>query len=889
MNRLLQRRRSSCKRGRALLLLAGHRGGVTGARGNDIPLASSPNDAAGPCVSSAGICSRQSAIAIDGVSTDIRRAGGPDLPIERVGIAKSDVSSTIKGGDTDRSDGKFGSLVVPLRIEPRVDKDVIASERGIAASALGVYDWQWVDMSLQGRNQGKRSDQSCDWQRHEQIPLHGILLFKWCSHQTRLLGRCAFLERHLFPILVLKSSTRVVLCWSLPNLMIQRLMGMQVTRETWAPTSPEMRGKMSQFAAAGVSDVSSAPPTSRFVRFGVFEIDLEACELRKTGMRMKLGHQPFEVLQLLVEHPRQVVTRDALKQRLWPRDTHVDYDLALKRLINRLRDTLGDSAESPRFIETIPRIGYRFIAPVATDLTGPGWVDSEAPVDHRLSAPVPPKSSVRVWLVLAAATLMFGLLLAATSGKLRRSLLAGSSPAPIRSLAVLPLANLSGDPGQEYFSDGMTDALITDLAQIDSLKVISRTSSMQYKKTGKSLPQIAHELKVDGIVEGTVQRSGDRLRITAQLIEGATDRHLWAKSYDRDAGEAFVLERDLTQDIAHEIQARLSDAGQRRVTSPRTTNPKALNAYLQGLYHLQRFGMGFGDEAKRTAASYLEEAIQADPNFLPAYIQLLHAHSLLYPEKEDFAASLAAAEKAVEIDPASAEAHLALGGARWAGGAWAEAEQQFRKAVALNPNSDEAHASLGNILRIMGDVSAASNEAAIAQELDPKGESLGWGLYLEGQYDSAIERTLKWRETHLVDAAGHWSLAQVYLQKQMYTQWVTELGGAMKLYGFPEVGGHLQHALAKDGPKGAMRQWAKELEHLNDTKQLYYPGVLAQIYCVLGDNDRAFYWLEHAYAHRDRAYDDPYLWGTLRIDPGFAALRSDSRYKDLMRRIGLPP
>jgi TolB-like protein/DNA-binding winged helix-turn-helix (wHTH) protein/Tfp pilus assembly protein PilF len=627
------------------------------------------------------------------------------------------------------------------------------------------------------------------------------------------------------------------------------------------------------------------------MRFGVFEIDLEACELRKSGMRMKLGGQPFQVLQLLVEHPQQVVTRDALKQHLWPQDTHVDYDLALKRLINRLRDTLGDSAESPRYIETIPRIGYRFLAPVITDFTGPGKVDSEAVfVEGGLSAPAARRSKVRFWQLLAAAALLVGVLLGVSSGRLRRFLLAGSSPAPsIRSLAVLPLANLSGDPGQDYFSDGMTDALITDLAQIGSLEVISRTSSMQYKKTSKSLPQIARELKVDGIVEGTVQRSGDRLRITAQLIEGATDRHLWAKSYERDAGEAFVLERDLTQDIAHEIQARLSDAGQRRVASPRTTNPKALDAYLQGLYHLQRFGMGFGDEAKRTAASHLEEAIQADPNFLPAYIQLLHAHSLLYPEKEDFAASLAAAEKAVEIDPASAEAHLALGGAKWAGGAWAEAEQQFRQAVELDPNSEEAHASLGTILRIMGDANGAWNEAQIAQELNPKAESLGWSLYLQGQYDDVIERTLKWRETHLVDAAGHWSLAQVYLQKHMYAQWVAELGAAMKLYGFPEVGGHLQHAFATGGPKEAMCQWAKELEHLIVTKEVYYPGVLAQIYCILGDNDRAFYWLEHAYVHRDRAYDDPYLWGTLRLDPGFAGLRSEPRYKDLMHRIGLPP
>jgi TolB-like protein/DNA-binding winged helix-turn-helix (wHTH) protein/Tfp pilus assembly protein PilF len=603
--------------------------------------------------------------------------------------------------------------------------------------------------------------------------------------------------------------------------------------------------------------------------------------ISRNGTAVRVEPKVMEVLVCLAGHAGETLPKEKLLQTVWP-DTFVSED-ALKHSISELRRVFEDDARDPRVIQTIAKRGYRLVAPIApvngTNESSIGVRTTQISWARVLTA--------RQWVGAVTALVLLSVLLV-TIQRIRSGSASGFPP--IHSLAVLPLQNLSGDSTQEYFSDGMTDALITDLAQISSLQVISRTSSMQYKQTKKSLPEIARELHVDGIVEGTVQRSGDQLRITAQLIQGSTDRHLWAKSYERDTREAFVVERELTQDIAYEIQARLSGGNQLRVASPRTTNPKALEAYLQGLYHLQRFGMGYGDEEKRNAASYLQEAIQADPNFVPAYIQLRHAHSaLLYPEKEDLAASLAAAEKAVALDPTSAEAHLALGGAKWAAGAWAESEQQFRQAVALDPNSEEAHASLGTILRIMGDANGAWNEAEIAQELNPKAESLGWSLYLQGQYDDVIERTLKYRETHLVNAGDHWSLAQVYLQKRMYAEWATEIGIAMKLYGFPEVVGHLQHAMATDGPKGAIRQWAKELEHLNDTKQLYYPGVLAQIYCVLGDNDRAFYWLEHAYVHRDRAYDDPYLWGTLRIDPGFAALRSDSRYKDLMHRIGLPP
>lgn len=272
----------------------------------------------------------------------------------------------------------------------------------------------------------------------------------------------------------------------------------------------------------------ATPTQSRILRFAVFEVDLEGGELRKSGMRQKLAGQPFEVGALL-ERPGEIVTREELQQRIWPEHTFVDYDLALRKAITRLREVLGDSAEGPRFIETVPRKGYRFIAPLKTN--GALATLTELPTTE---APRP-RRNLRVGILLVIGTI--ALLLAALgfmpSDSWHR--LSGKATTPqIRSIAVLPLQNLSSDPDQEYFSDGLTDALITELAQLGSVKVISRTSSMQYKQTRKSLPEIARELDVEGIIEGTVQRSADHVRITAQLIHGPSDKHLWASSYERD-------------------------------------------------------------------------------------------------------------------------------------------------------------------------------------------------------------------------------------------------------------------------------------------------------------------------------------------------------------------
>jgi TolB-like protein len=293
-------------------------------------------------------------------------------------------------------------------------------------------------------------------------------------------------------------------------------------------------------------------------------------------------------------------------------------------VINRLRDALGDSADNPRFIETIPRKGYRFIAPVSTNGVEPRVAELQA--DDTISGPLQSNRSRvrRTVLVLGAVVILLVLGFAVARLVMRQS----TSRAPqIHSLAVLPLQNLSSDPTQEYFSDGMTDALITDLAQIGSVKVISRTSSMQYKQTKRSLPEIAHELNVDGIIEGTVQRSGDRVRITAQLIYGPSDKHLWAKSYEEDLRDVFALQTNVASDIAQQVQAKLTPKSASPQTRP--VDPKVLDAYVQGSYYLNSEGRGAGDEGQKKARKYFQQAIDLDPDFAPAYNGLAQSHVLL--------------------------------------------------------------------------------------------------------------------------------------------------------------------------------------------------------------------------------------------------------------------
>jgi TolB-like protein/DNA-binding winged helix-turn-helix (wHTH) protein len=636
--------------------------------------------------------------------------------------------------------------------------------------------------------------------------------------------------------------------------------------------------------------MESPTVSGRAVRFGVYEVDLHTGELRKGGLRLRLQDKPFQILSRLLEHPGQVVTREELRQALWPADTFVDFDNSVNAAINKLREALGDSADYPRYVETLPRRGYRFIGAV-------NGVNGSAGTEAATSGN---KASKRLrwfgWVAATAAVAaLVATLLALNVFRMRDHVLGGVETPRIQSLAVIPLTNLSGDPAQEYFSDSMTDALITELAQIGSLKVISRTSIIRYKKTDKSLPEIARELNVDGIIEGTVQRSGDRVRITAQLIQAPLDKHLWAASYERDVRDVFGLERDIAADVANQVQARLTTQnkvappGSSGPEQPRPINLKALEAYLQGNYHLHKADVGPPDKELRMAGEYFQQAIDVDANFALAYVGLAETHhNLFWPSGEDFAIMRGAAEKAVGLDPSSSEARTEVALTKWEDWDWSGAEKEYRMAITLNPNNAFAHDQLGDCLDAMGRLVEGWKEKEIAQQLDPNQDHLSGPLYRRGDYDRSIELLQKWLETRPEDGYAHYFLSWDYAQKGMYREWVEELGQGMALIGFPEVAPRLRRAFGTSGYTGAMRQWASELERMAANKKGYFPGVLAQAYASLGDKDRAFYWLEQGVDHHHLASADNVLqWA--KVDPMLAPLRPDPRYKDLLRRMRLPP
>lgn len=489
-----------------------------------------------------------------------------------------------------------------------------------------------------------------------------------------------------------------------------------------------------------------------------------------------------------------------------------------------------------------------------------------------------------VLLVLAAATSF-----AFNAAGIRDRLAGDSSRTRIQSLAVMPLANSSGDPAQEYFSDGITDALITDLAEIGSLKIISRTSSMQYKQTKKTLPEIAHELNVDGMIEGTVQRSGDRVRITANLIQAATDKHVWTRSYERDVRDVFTLEREVAEDIARQVHAELTTEKQAQLSRPQPANPKALDAYLRGNYYLTRAQWSVAEDDKRMAAQYFQQAIDADSDFVPAYIGLANAHDqLARGSSEDTAIRKRAAEKALELDPNSSEAWGILGFIKWFAFDWAGAEQDFRQAVALNPNSASSIDELGLFLAAMGRLDEALREGEIAQELDPNEDHLSFVLEMRGENKRAIELLHRMAVLHPTDSGMHYGLFRNYAETGMYEEAAQELERALTLMGAPDVAADVHRGFAASGYPGAMREYAKGLEAAQAAKKWFAPGTLAEAYTALGDKERALYWLEQAYEHRENAGMDGGLW-IIKEDRLFDPLRNDPRFADLVRRVGLSP
>jgi TolB-like protein/DNA-binding winged helix-turn-helix (wHTH) protein/Flp pilus assembly protein TadD len=616
----------------------------------------------------------------------------------------------------------------------------------------------------------------------------------------------------------------------------------------------------------------------RTVQFGAFKADLAAAQLYKHGHRIKLQQQPFQVLAMFLERPGEVVTRDELQKRLWPADTFVDFDHGVNIAINKLREALGDSAEEPRFIETLPRLGYRFISPIEQGHSPPDNAPTEVArparrLSHTLAA------ALAGTIVLAA---VIGLNLGGWRERVR-----GRATPRIESLAVLPFANLSGDPEQEYFADGMTEALINDLAKISALKVISRTSAMQFKQTSKRLPQIAWELGVDAVMEGSVQREGDQVRISIQLIDAATDKHLWADQYQRDYRSILALQSEVARAIAQHIEITLTAQEQVRLGGARMVDPGAHEAYLKGRYYSNK---RTAKELKKSL-EYFQQAIEKDPSYAPAYSGMADAYALLgyrgdLSSKEALSRAKAAALKAVELDETLAEAHASLAFIaethEWD---WSFAEREYKRALDLNPGYAAAHNWYAGYLMYLGRFDEGIAEAKRARELDPLSlainNALGGRLLLAGRDKEAVEQIQKTLEMDPNFAPAHNRLGWAHLRSGKYEQAVAEFQQARALSeSDPDFLVDLGYAYAVAGKRDEAQKILGELKRKRK-RGFVSSSAFAIVYGALGEKDAAFAWLEKAYEERD-----PQLT-YLKVGPRFDPLRHDPRFKDVLRRIGL--
>jgi TolB-like protein/DNA-binding winged helix-turn-helix (wHTH) protein/Tfp pilus assembly protein PilF len=641
-------------------------------------------------------------------------------------------------------------------------------------------------------------------------------------------------------------------------------------------------------------------------RFGVFEVNLQARELRKHGTRVRLSGHAFEILALLLERPGEIVTREQLRAHLWPADTFVDFEHGLNTAVKKLRAALGDSPENSRYIETVPRHGYRFVAPVET--AGQQAItktDVGADATRRLVSGFAQGSgeTTRPGLSLSvagksivAALVLIGVALVLNVAKTRERLLAllqpSSEPArtinlttnPSRSVAILPLENLSGDREQDYFVEGMTDELTTDLAQFQGLRVISRTSAMHYKGTNKTAQQIGKELGVDTLIEGTVERVGERVRIRAQLIDCLTDRHLWAKSYDREFKDVLALQSDIARDIVEQTQENVSPQSIRPSVNLRPVDASAYEAYLKGRYFWnKRTPEGF-----QQAVESFQQAIAKDPNYARAYSGLADTYVLmssysLAPPDQIIPKARAAALRALQFDERLAEPHASLAlvteSYDWD---WQTAEKEYQRAIELDPNYATAHHWYAEFLALQGRFDRALTEMQHARLLDPLSLIMAIDnaaiLYYARQYDGAIEQ---YRAVLAMEPGfGHAHIAiAAYAQKGQFADALAEIERWRRSTGGQWSWGYEAYVRGRAGQTARARYALEKFRETNRQSKSDPVGMFALAYTGMGNKDEAFAWLQKALAEHS------FVLLALKVDPAYDPLRSDPRFQDLLRRL----
>jgi TolB-like protein/DNA-binding winged helix-turn-helix (wHTH) protein len=624
-------------------------------------------------------------------------------------------------------------------------------------------------------------------------------------------------------------------------------------------------------------------------------IDLAPRRVRRAGTVIPLKALSFDLLVTLVRAAPNLLSFDQLSERVWP-GLVVTPETIVQR-VKLLRGALRDDPHAPRYIEGVRGRGYRMLAEVRALTQRPGTPEAilppslketkeeESPDVHAgiaatgaaaVSSPPPaaPPRPAR-WGPLGwigGTLIVVGLLAASWAMVHYRGL---SKPAErtsvvvspvIHSLVVLPLENLSGDKEQEYFADGMTDALTTDLAQIGSLRVVSRTSAVHFKGSKETLPEIGRDLKVDAVVEGTVTRGENRVRVTAQLVEATTDHHLWAKTYEHDLKNVLALQDEIARDVAEQVRVTLTPKERSLLIQAHAVDPEAYDAYLRGSYWLSRFT----PEGYKKGCDYLQKAIAKDPSYAPAYVGVAECgHSPDNARK--------AIAKALVLDPSLAEAHARLAELKYTiDRDWFGAEAELKQTIALNPNDAAAHHFYAFELVAMGRLEEAMRETELARNLDPYSagiaEWLGQVLYHARRYDDALREMRRGLEMHPDSPAFPSDMADVYEQKKMFAEAFAARQQALRLLKDPRVT-ELGEAYKRSGYKGYV---LKQAEQANDL------AFAAHMYALLNDEP-------HAIAALDAAYNkhDPRML-FIRTAPEFDSIRSSPRFRDLVRRIGFP-
>lgn len=625
--------------------------------------------------------------------------------------------------------------------------------------------------------------------------------------------------------------------------------------------------------------------SSATLHFGDYCLDTSSLELRKGGIHIRLRHQPAQVLSLLAKRPNQVVTREELQQSLWGTDTFVDFERGLNNCIKQIRQALNDDPENPKYVETLPRVGYRFIATVNPSRAAPELLEQTSAEASKPTLPASRGRPAFLWkvvaggAVLAAATILFWL----NFDKLRARVFARSRSVEIHSLAVLPLQNLSTDPSEEYFSEGITEALTTDLAQISALRVISRTSSEHFKGSRETLPEIARELNVQAVVEGSVTRSGNRVRITAQLIEAPSDRHLWARTYERDFQDILRMQDEVARDIASEIRISITPQEQARLNFGRKTSPSAYDAYLRGRYLWSRRNA----ESIDKAVSYFQQAIREDPDFAPAYSGLADCYWIGWGAKVDLPLADQYAQKTISLQPELAEGHASLGVVRIGEHQMSDAERELKRAIELNPNYAMAHHYYAGYLVTVGRSSDALEENDRAKESDPFSIAVNTmrisiliGLR---RYEQAIEQAEKATELSPQSANLYKLSARIYWLEGKAPEAISEERKLAIVEHFPERLRVLDEITATYEKSGFHAAQLKDAQFMERAHERHDDMTWAAYqYGNLQNKAKALWCLEESYRT-----DDDRLILSVKTAPEFDFLHQDPRFQNLLQRLNL--